>query len=74
MRLQSKEWYHRNILNKNKTKNKMENCISVRSDIVIPNELILVHYEGGEIALIFYDELRLPNFTHWMPLPKPPVK
>lgn len=52
----------------------MENWISVRTDTVIPNELLLVHYDGGEIALIFYDELRLPNFTHWMPLPKPPVK
>lgn len=46
--------------------------ISTRTDIIIPNELLLVHYINGEINVIFYDELTLPDFTHWMKLPKPP--
>lgn len=46
--------------------------ISVKTDIVIPNELLLVYYDNGEMQIIFYDELRLPSFTHWMRLPDKP--
>lgn len=82
MKLQSKEWYRRNFLNKNK----MENWIDINDRLPEPMTCVLCSLENGAVFCFTYTAygfalqltaLEAPKenpITHWMPLPKPPVK